>query len=396
MRRATNKTVHSHPIHPVVHPNIMIYLYYSEKFQAYNFGPEHPFNPARLMLAYKLMEEEGLIDDLTCKVEPQPAAEADLERVHTPEYIASVQAEVPDLAFGLGSDDTPVFPGIYAASRLLAGGSIDAARRIIAEDCSAFNIGGGLHHAMPSQASGFCVFDDPALAICVLKERFERVLYIDIDGHHGDGVQQIFYEDPDVLTISLHESGLYLFPGTGFIDELGAGPGLGYSVNIPMPMYAGDEEYRRAFEEIVPRLFEWFSAAGGGGTTGRGHPLLRSAHHSEYDPCRVYPSCAAHHRADPAACRRQAAGPGRGRLQHGGGARGLYQRASSHEGRAAAEYLPPYWVEFFMNLVEREPLSLPDIEIKVGTETKKRITAELELTLQGLKEKVNEIHKVFF
>ena len=96
----------------------MIYLYYSEKFQAYNFGPEHPFNPARLMLAYKLMEEEGLIDDLTCKVEPKPAGVADLQRVHTREYIASVQAEVQDLAFGLGSDDTPVFPGIYEASRL--------------------------------------------------------------------------------------------------------------------------------------------------------------------------------------------------------------------------------------------------------------------------------------
>ncbi|MDD4653403.1 MAG: acetoin utilization protein AcuC, partial [Methanothrix sp.] len=167
----------------------MIYLYYSEKFQDYNFGPEHPFNPARLMLAYKLMEEEGMIDGSTCKFEPQPAEQADLERVHTPEYIAAVKEEETDLAFGLGSDDTPVFPGIYAASRLLAGSSIDAARRMTTEDCSAFNIGGGLHHALPTRASGFCVFDDPALAISVLRESFERVLYIDIDGHHGDGVQ---------------------------------------------------------------------------------------------------------------------------------------------------------------------------------------------------------------
>jgi acetoin utilization protein AcuC len=373
----------------------MIYLYYSEKFQAYNFGPEHPFNPARLMLAYKLMEEEGMIDDLTCKVEPQTAEEADLQRVHTLEYIASVQTEEPELAFGLGSDDTPVFPGIYAASRLLAGGSIDAARRIIAEDCSAFNIGGGLHHAMPSRASGFCVFDDPALAISVLKERFERVLYIDIDGHHGDGVQQIFYEDPDVLTISLHESGLYLFPGTGFIDELGAGPGLGYSVNIPMPMYSGNEEYLRAFEVIVPRLFAWFQPQAVVAQLGV------DTHYS--DPLTTLNMTLTgytHLVRRIIELTGQYAG---GRLLALGG--GGYNMEVVPVAFASVlhlmrseklpEYLPPYWVEFFSNLVGREPLSPPDIEIKVGTQTKKRITEELETTLRGLKEKVNGIYKVF-
>lgn len=372
----------------------MIYLYYSEKFQDYNFGPEHPFNPARLMLAYKLMEEEGMIDDLTCRVEPQPAEQADLERVHTPEYIASVEAEVPDLAFGLGSDDTPVFPGIYAASRLLAGSSIDAARRMTTEDCSAFNIGGGLHHAMPTKASGFCVFDDPALAISVLKERFERVLYIDIDGHHGDGVQQIFYEDFNVLTISMHESGLYLFPGTGFIDELGAGPGLGYSVNIPMPMYAGDDEYLRAFEEIVPRLFKWFEPQAVVAQLGA------DTHYS--DPLTTLNMTLAgytHLVGRIIELTRLHAG---GRLLALGG--GGYNMevvpvafaSVLHlmRGEALPEYLPPYWVEFFTNLVGREPLSPPDIDIKVGKETKKRITAELDTTLKGLKEKVNKIHKV--
>lgn len=373
----------------------MIYLYYSEKFQAYNFGPEHPFNPARLMLASKLMEEEGLLDGLVCRVEPKPAEEADLRRVHTAEYIASVQAEEPDLAFGLGSDDTPVFPGIYQASRLLAGGSIDAARRIARESCCAFNIGGGLHHAMPSQASGFCVFDDPALAISVLKEHFERVLYIDIDGHHGDGVQQIFYEDPDVLTISMHESGLYLFPGTGFIDEIGAGPGLGYSVNLPMPMYAGDGEYRRAFEEIVPRLFDWFQpqavVAQLGVDTHYSDPLTTlnmTLSGYTYLVARII------------ALSRQYAG---GRLLAlGGGGYNMEVVPVAWScvlhllrGEPLPEYLPPYWVEFFMNLVGREPLTLPDIEIKVGEQTRARITAELENTLQGLKEKVNGIHKVF-
>lgn len=373
----------------------MIYLCYSDKFQAYNFGPEHPFNPARLMLAYKLMEEEGLIDDLVCRVEPEPAAEKDLQRVHDAEYIAAVQAEEPDLAFGLGSDDTPVFPGIYAASRLLAGGSIECARRIAAEGGMAFNIGGGLHHAMHSHASGFCVFDDPALAISILKDRFERVLYIDIDGHHGDGVQQIFYEDPNVLTLSMHESGLYLFPGTGFVDEIGSGPGLGYSVNIPMPMYAGDLEYSRAFEEIVPRLFEWFKpeavVAQLGVDTHYSDPLTTlnmtltgyiSLVKKIIDLTERYAG---------------------GRLLALGG--GGYNMevvpvawaSVLHlmRGEEPAEYLPPYWVEFFMNLVGREPLSLPDIEIMVGEQTKKRISAELEMTLQGLKEKINSVYKVY-
>jgi len=393
LRRATNDP--SIETTPRSNPIIMIYLYYSEKFQNYNFGPEHPFNPARLMLAYKLMEEEGLMDGLTCSVEPQPASVEDLQRVHTQEYIASVQAEEPDLAFGLGSDDTPVFPGIYEASRLLAGSSIDAARRIIAEDCSAFNIGGGLHHAMPTQASGFCVFDDPALAISVLKERFERILYIDIDGHHGDGVQQIFYEDFDVLTISMHESGVYLFPGTGFIDEIGAGLGLGYSVNIPMPMYAGDEEYRRAFEEIVPRLFEWFEpqavVAQLGVDTHYSDPLTTlnmTLTGYTYLVRRIIELTGQH--------------AGGRLLALGGGGYNMEVvpvawASVLHllRGEILPEYLPPYWVEFFMNLVGREPLTLPDIEIKVGSETKKRINAELDVTLQGLKEKVNEIHKVF-
>ncbi|HOV82118.1 MAG TPA: acetoin utilization protein AcuC [Methanothrix sp.] len=373
----------------------MIYLYYSDRFQAYNFGPEHPFNPARLMLAYKLMEESGLIDDRTCRAEAPPASEADLQRVHTLEYIAAVQAEEPELAYGLGSDDTPVFPGIYEASRLLAGSSIDAARRIAAEGCSAFNLGGGLHHAMPSMASGFCVFDDPALAISVLEEHFERILYIDIDGHHGDGVQQIFYEDPNVLTISMHESGLYLFPGTGFIDELGSGRGLGYSINIPMPMYAGDEEYRRAFEDVVPPLFEWFSpqvvVAQLGVDTHYTDPLTTlnmTLTGYTYLVQRIIDLSSRY--------------TGGRLLALGGGGYNMEvvpvawtSALTLMRGEKLMEYLSPYWVELFVNLVGREPLTPPDIEIKVGPETLKRITAELDRTLDALKEKVNGIHKIY-
>lgn len=373
----------------------MIYLYYTDRFMGYNFGPEHPLKPARLMLAYKLMEECGMLDSNTCRIEPGFATEADLLRVHTPEYLASVRAEEPDLAFGLGTDDTPVFKGIYDASRLLAGGSIDAARRIISEDCMAFNIGGGLHHAMPTQASGFCVFNDPALAISVLKERFQSILYIDIDAHHGDGVQQIFYEDPDVLTISIHESGLYNFPGTGFIDEIGSGPGLGYSANIPMPMYAGDNEYRHAFDEIVPPLFEWFKpdvvVAQLGIDTHYLDPL------TSLNLTLTGYSYLVHkivELADKFA---------KGRLLAlGGGGYNVEVVPAAWAGvlhimrhEPIPDYLPPYWVEFFINEVGSEPLCPPDIDIKVGIETSKRIDVELTETLQGLKQRLSSIHEIF-
>ena len=373
----------------------MIYLCYSDKFQAYNFGPEHPFNPIRLALAYKLMEEQGSLDDLVCRIDPVQAEEEDLQRVHDIGYIASVRAEEPDLAFGLGSDDTPVFPGIYEASCLWAGGSMECARRICQEGGMAFNLGGGLHHAMPSQASGFCVFDDPALAISVLKDRFERILYVDIGAHHGDGVQQIFYEDPDVLTVSLHESGLYLFPGTGFVDEIGAGPGLGHSINVPMPMYAGDIEYRRAFQEIVPPLFEWFQPQAVVAQLGV------DGHYS--DPLTTLNLTLNGYTYLVQSIIDLAKKHSDGRLLAlGGGGYNLEVvpvawASVLHlmRGEGMPEYLSPYWVEFFMNLVGREPLSPPDIEINVGEQTRIRITAELEKTLQALKEKVNEIYKVF-
>jgi acetoin utilization protein AcuC len=373
----------------------MIYLYYTDRFQSYNFGPEHPLSPIRLSLAYKLIEESGLLDCQTRLSAPQPASEENLRLVHTQDYINAVQTEMPDLAFGLGSDDTPVFPGIYDASRLLAGGSIDAAKRMVCEECSAFNIGGGLHHAFPTQAAGFCVFNDPALAICVLKEKFSRILYIDIDGHHGDGVQQIFYEDPNVLTLSIHESGAYIFPGTGFIDELGAGEGMGYSANIPMPMYAGDDEYRFAFEEIVPPLLEWFRPDAVVAQLGV------DAHYS--DPLTSLNLTLNGYTRMVSRIIELTDRYAQGRmLALGGGGYNLEvvpvawaSVLQLMRGETPAEYLPPYWVELFMNVVGREPLTLPDIEFRVGIETGKRIAAELSRTVQDLKDKLTEIHGIF-
>lgn len=370
----------------------MIYLYYSDRFLSYNFGPEHPLNPIRLSLSFKLIEEEGLLDRQTALMSPAPASEEELALVHTPEYIDSVRLEEPDLAFGLGSDDTPVFPGIFEASRFMAGGSIDAAKKIIEEDCIAFNLAGGLHHAFPTQAAGFCVFNDIALAICILRRKFSRILYLDIDAHHGDGVQQIFYQDPDVLTFSMHESGLYLFPGTGFAEEAGAGPGLGYSVNIPMPMYSGDKDFISAFEEVVPKLFRWFRPEVVVAQIGA------DSHYSDpLTSLNVTLQGYTHLVSRIIELANRYSG---GRLLALGG--GGYNLAVVPAAWSSAlhlmrneppsEFLPPYFVELFSNEVGYVPLSYPDVDMKLGEETQKRVSNELERTLENLKRIHSEIH----
>jgi len=370
----------------------MIYLYYTDQFQRYDFGPEHPLSPIRVSLAHKLIEDSGLIDERTEVLLPEPATEEELSLVHTLEYLEAVRKEEPDLAFGLGSDDTPVFPGIFEASCSMAGGSIAAAKRILEEDCAAFNLAGGLHHAFPTQAAGFCVFNDAALAISVLKRRFSRVLYIDIDAHHGDGVQQIFYENPEVLTFSIHESGKYLFPGTGFVDEAGAGPGLGYSFNVPMPMNAGDRDFLLAFEEVGPKLFDWFRpeavVAQLGVDTHYSDPLT-----SLNVTLRGYVAAV---RGIVDLTNRYA----KGRLLALGG--GGYNLAvvptawtsalAIMRGEPVPEYLPPYWVELFSNVVGYVPLSYPDLEMSPGIETQKRVSAELAENLKELTRVHSKIH----
>ncbi|RJS72805.1 MAG: acetoin utilization protein AcuC [Candidatus Syntrophoarchaeum sp. WYZ-LMO15] len=242
---------------------------YSDAFLGYDFGKSHPLNPVRLLLTFRLIKDLGLLEreDVTL-LEPEYATREDLLRVHTPEFIDAVKSagegKLPRspfifTEFGLGYGDNPIFEGMYEASSLYVGASLKAARLIVEGDARrAFNISGGLHHATASRASGFCIFNDPAIAISYLKEHFERVMYIDIDAHHGDGVQWIFYDDPSVLTVSFHESGRYLFPGTGEIGEIGEGEGKGYAVNIPLPRGTSDPAYLYAFGEIVPELAEVF------------------------------------------------------------------------------------------------------------------------------------------
>ncbi len=374
----------------------MIYLYYSDRFSEYDFGPHHPLRSVRLTLTYGLMEDYGLLDGEDVRiVEPPLASDEDLLSVHTPEYLEAVRSERPNVLFGLGTSDNPVFDGIYDASRLVAGGSIDAARRIVEEDCSAFNFAGGLHHATPDRASGFCIFNDPALAIRVLRERFDRVLYVDIDAHHGDGVQEIFYRDPNVLTISIHESGRYLFPGTGFVDERGEGPGLGRAVNVPMPPGSSDGAYERAFEEIVPRLFEKFRPEVVVAQLGA------DAHYS--DPLTDLNLTLLGYGRLVSRIKELADLRAEGRLLAlGGGGYNLKVvpiawaiALQIMKGEEVREYLPPFWAELFRSEVGGTPLCPPDAQLKIDEGAQKRIDEDLDQTLSNLKNKLSEIHGIF-
>jgi acetoin utilization protein AcuC len=239
---------------------------YSDEWAGYAYSSHHPLKPIRLQLTYELMQAYHLLSDDRCRM--IPAAEAgiqELSRFHAAEYLHILQAAsegqlVPQSThYGLGPGDNPIFPGMFRFSALIAGASLQAAQVVDAGVARvAFNIGGGLHHGIPARASGFCYLNDVVLAIDYLRDRGHRVAYIDIDTHHGDGVQAAYYRTSQVLTISLHESGKYLFPGTGFEDEIGEGAGRGYSVNVPLHPYTEDEVFTWAFRQIVPPLLKEF------------------------------------------------------------------------------------------------------------------------------------------
>jgi acetoin utilization protein AcuC len=228
---------------------------WGEELLGYDLG-DHPLNPVRVELTVALARALGVFDRAGVEVEPpQPASDEALLRVHTPEYLAAVKAATPiSRGHGLNTPDNPVFPHMHAASSLVAGATRRAAEAVWrGEATRSVSIAGGLHHAMPDRASGFCVYNDPAVAIAHLLDLgAERVAYVDIDVHHGDGVQAIFYDDPRVLTISLHETPLALFPGTGFPHETGGPHAPGSAVNIALPPGTGDDGWLRAFHAIVP------------------------------------------------------------------------------------------------------------------------------------------------
>jgi len=234
---------------------------WDEGYLTYDFG-EHPMNPIRLDLTMRLARELGVLDRVTL-VEPQPADDSQLRLAHDQDYLEAVRTAGADLRFtgyGLGTDDDPVFAGIFEASALIAGGSRVAAELITSGRFQhAVNIAGGLHHAMRNYASGFCVFNDVVVAIRTMQSAgVKRIAYVDIDVHHGDGVQAAFYEDPNVLTMSIHQDPRTLFPGTGMPDELGANEAVGSAINLALPPGTKDAGWLRGFRAVVPGALRAF------------------------------------------------------------------------------------------------------------------------------------------
>ncbi len=232
----------------------------------YDFGPSHPLNPVRVDLTMRLARALGLLDLPTVSLASvEPADDDLLGLVHEPAYIEAVRRVSadplhPQVDRGLGSSDNPAFAGMHEAAALVAGATVRAARAVWTGEAEhAVSVAGGLHHAMPDAASGFCIYNDPAIAIAwLLGEGAERVAYVDVDVHHGDGVERVFWDDPRVLTISLHESGHSLFPGTGFPTDCRGPAADGFAVNVALPPGTSDGPWLRAFHAVVPPLLETF------------------------------------------------------------------------------------------------------------------------------------------
>ncbi len=341
----------------------------------------------RVRLAYDLIRSKKVIDDPTTEVVKARSASRDEIRLfHEDSYITLVEQYSRKGLGLLDAGDTPAFKGCYDATSLVVGASLVGADAIMGGRLShAFNPSGGLHHAHPERASGFCIFNDPAIVIAYLKSKYhvKRLLYLDIDAHHGDGVMYGYYDDPTVLDIDFHESGHYLFPGTGFPDETGKGEARGVKLNIPLLPSTGDQAYLAAFREIVPRVVRKFGpeiiliqcgADGHEGdrlahlrlTTNTYSEVIEKMHHLAHELCN-------------------------GRLLLFGG--GGYTLANvprvwtiafaTLAGKSLDDDIPSEWAEEFTKLAEEEaPKNFHD-----------KLTNDSELTLQGVKEAVADLDR---
>lgn len=240
-------------------------LIWDPTLAAYDLGPAHPLNPLRLVLTVELMEAFDLLG-ADVVISPREATEGELLLVHSSGYIEAVR-HAGDWAsdfrptMGLGTEDNPIYPGMHEIAALTCGGSIQGIEEVLSgRRTRTFSIAGGMHHAHRSRAAGFSIYNDAAVGIAVAREARPdlKVLYVDIDAHHGDGVQEAFAGLAEVLTISVHESGLHAFPGTGFPGEIGYGPGMGFSANVPLPSHATDACFALAFEDVIAPLARAF------------------------------------------------------------------------------------------------------------------------------------------
>ncbi|SFB17758.1 MULTISPECIES: acetoin utilization protein AcuC [unclassified Bacillus (in: firmicutes)] len=247
----------------MINENVFIY---SDDLLKYKFSKDHPFNQFRLKLTVDLLKKSHALKEENI-LAPRMATEEELCLVHDPSYVQAVKkaghGELPkDVAenYGLGTEDTPIFPNMHEASSLLVGGTLTAVDEVMSgRSLHALNLGGGLHHGFRGKASGFCIYNDSSVAIKYIQEKYQaRVLYIDTDAHHGDGVQWSFYDDPNVCTLSIHETGRYLFPGTGNVNERGQGKGYGYSFNIPVDAFTEDESWIDVYTKSIREVADFF------------------------------------------------------------------------------------------------------------------------------------------
>jgi acetoin utilization protein AcuC len=364
-----------------------VVLVYGDELMKHRLSDQHPLQPIRVKLAVDLIRSTGLIEHAHL-LPPRRAAIAELELVHSHEYVDLVRRlsdpaqlrKVPiELveAAGFGSADNPISDELHEGASLVVGATLIGAEAVNGGAAlHAFSPSGGLHHAHRDRASGFCTYDDPAIACRWLKDRGHRVAYIDVDVHHGDGVEDIFYSDPDVLTISLHESGRYLFPGTGFPEDDGVGKGKGAAVNLPFMPFTWDEPWLEGFEKVVPAMLRRFKptvlVTQDGCDTHYLDPLAHIAAST-----RIWPRVGRiFHELAHELCE--------GRwLALGGGGYAIY------------EVVPRAWTLFFAEMVERpdlaEDLNDPSSAIP-GMETQERVWAALREDMRTL----GEVHGLDF
>ena len=239
---------------------------YSPEQLGYKFSDTHPFNHKRLTLTMDLLRKINALDE-TAIIPARIATDEELLLAHEAKYIEIVKKaghgelrENQGEPYGIGTEDTPIFENMHEASAQLVGGTLTAVDAVMQGHAEhALNLGGGLHHGFQGRASGFCIYNDSTVAIKYLQQKYgARVLYVDTDAHHGDGVQWSFYDDPDVCTLSIHETGRYLFPGTGNITERGSGAGYGTSFNFPIDAFTEDESFLTIYEQAMREVFEFF------------------------------------------------------------------------------------------------------------------------------------------
>ncbi|WP_020007478.1 acetoin utilization protein AcuC [Salinicoccus albus] len=239
---------------------------YDDSLLKYRFNSTHPFNQMRLKMTTDLLKSSGFLDDSSI-IQPRPASDEELMLVHKPDFIEGVKlagkGSLPPEkmeSYGLNTEDTPAFDHMHEKSKMLVGATLSAVDAVMEGRADkALSLAGGLHHGFSGRASGFCIYNDSAVAIEYLRTKYnQRVMYVDTDAHHGDGVQWIFYDTNQVMTYSIHETGRYLFPGTGSVTERGTESGFGFAVNIPIDAFTEDESFIQSFKASLSAAIEKF------------------------------------------------------------------------------------------------------------------------------------------